>query len=51
MKSSQITQLVEQAKTGNKSSLEQLLDHFYVDIFRMVYYRVSYGMDAEDLLI
>ena len=49
MKSDQITQLVEQAKTGNKSSLEQLLDHFYVDIFRMVYYRVPSRMDAEDL--
>ena len=49
MKSSQIKQLVEQAKTGEKSSLEQLLDYFYVDIFRMVYYRLPSRMDAEDL--
>ena len=45
----QITQLVEQARTGNKASLEQLLDHFYGDIFRMVYYRIPSRMDAEDL--
>jgi len=45
----QITQLVEQAIIGNKTSLEQLLDHFYDDIFRMVYYRLPTRMDAEDL--
>ena len=45
----QITQLVEQIKTGDKASMEQLVDHFYGDIFRMVYYRVPSQMDAEDL--
>jgi RNA polymerase sigma-70 factor (ECF subfamily) len=45
----QITHLVEQARAGNKSSLEHLLDHFYGDIFRMVYYRLPSRMDAEDL--
>jgi len=45
----QITQLVEQTRTGNKASMEQLVDHFYGDIFRMVYYRVPSRMDAEDL--
>ncbi len=45
----QITQLVEQIRTGNKASMEQLVDHFYGDIFRMVYYRVPSRMDAEDL--
>jgi RNA polymerase sigma-70 factor (ECF subfamily) len=45
----QITQLVEQALTGHKTSLEQLLEHFYKDIFRMVYYRLPSRMDAEDL--
>jgi RNA polymerase sigma-70 factor (ECF subfamily) len=44
-----ITHLVEQALTGNKTSLEQLIDHFYADIFRMVYYRLPTRMDAEDL--
>ena len=29
--------------------MEQLVDHFYGDIFRMVYYRVPSRMDAEDL--
>ena len=45
----QITQLVEQIRTGNKASMEQLVDHFYGDIFRMVYYRLPSRMDAEDL--
>jgi len=45
----QIIQLVEQARRGNKASLERLLDHFYGDIFRMVYYRIPSQMDAEDL--
>ena len=44
-----ITQLVEQARTGNKASMEQLVEHFYGDIFRMVYYRIPSRMDAEDL--
>jgi len=44
-----ITHLVEQAKTGNKGSMEQLVDHFYGNIFRMVYFRVPSRMDAEDL--
>ena len=45
----QITQLVEKIRTGNNASMEQLVDHFYGDIFRMVYYRVPSRMDAEDL--
>jgi len=45
----QIIRLVEQARAGNKTSLEHLLDHFYGDIFRMVYYRLYSRMDAEDL--
>jgi len=44
-----ITHWVAQALTGNKTSLEQLIDHFYADIFRMVYYRLPTRMDAEDL--
>ena len=45
----QIIHLVEQALTGNKTALEELLDHFYGDIFRMVYYRLHSRMDAEDV--
>ena len=45
----QIPHLVEQAITGNKTALEQLVDHFYGDIFGMVYYRLPSRMDAEDL--
>ena len=45
----QIQHLVEHAITGNKTALEQLVDHFYGDIFRMVYYRLPSRMDAEDL--
>ena len=45
----QIKYLVEQAIIGNKTSLEHLLNHFYGDIFRMVYYRLYSRMDAEDV--
>ena len=44
-----IKQLVEQALSGNKASMEHLMDHFYNDVFRMVYYRLPTRMDAEDL--
>ncbi len=45
----QIFDLVEKAKAGNKASLNQLVDLFHKDIFRMVYYRTCSQMDAEDL--
>ena len=45
----QLIKLVEKARTGNKTSLEQLVNHFYEDIFHMVYYRIRSRMDAEDL--
>ena len=44
-----VTELVEKARAGHRPSLEQLVDHFHEDIFRMVYYRTSSRMDAEDL--
>lgn len=44
-----VTELVEKAKAGNRASLEQLVDHFHKDVFRMVYYRIYSPMDAEDL--
>ena len=44
-----VSQCVEKGKQGNNASLERLAEHFYGDIFRMVYYRVPSQMDAEDL--
>ncbi|MCP4348764.1 MAG: sigma-70 family RNA polymerase sigma factor [Desulfobacterales bacterium] len=44
-----IAALVEKAKANDKDSQEQLVDIFYQDIFRMVYYRINSRMDAEDL--
>ena len=44
-----IKHLVEQALSGNKTSMEHLIDHFYNDIFRMVYYRLPTRMDTEDV--
>lgn len=46
---SHVTALVIQAKDGNKSAFEQLVDLFHEDIFRMVYYRTRARMDAEDI--
>lgn len=48
-KEDQITQLVERARTGDQTSMEQLVNHFYGDIFRTVYFRVPSRMDAEDI--
>ncbi len=45
----EVATLVEKAKTGNRSSLEKLIDLFHQDVFRMVYYRTRSKMDAEDL--
>jgi RNA polymerase sigma-70 factor (ECF subfamily) len=45
----QVTDLVEKAKAGNRAALEQLVDYFHKDVFRMVYYRTHSRMDAEDL--
>ena len=49
VKESQIAILVERARAGNHSSLEQLVSMFQPEIFRMVYYRTRSRMDAEDL--
>jgi len=45
----QITGWVEQAQIGNRFALNQLIDHFQNDIFRMVYYRIHNQADAEDV--
>ena len=44
-----VKQLAEQALAGNKTSMEHLMDHFYNNVFRMVYYRLPTRMDAEDV--
>ena len=41
-----VTELVEKARAGNRAWLEQLVDHFHKDVFRMVYYRIHSSMDA-----
>lgn len=44
-----ISNLVGNARSGNRSSLEELASLFHKEIFRMVYYRTGSRMDAEDL--
>ncbi len=45
----QISDVVEKAKSGDRASIGQLVELFHEDIYRMVYYRTSSQMDAEDL--
>jgi len=45
----QVAELAEKARAGDRASLEQLVNHFHEEIFRMVYYRTRSRMDAEDL--
>lgn len=45
----QVSELVENARTGDKASMEQLVNLFHEDIYRTVYYRTHSRMDAEDL--
>ncbi len=45
----QLTQLVEQAREGNRLAFDQLIDRYQGDIYRMIYYRIRARMDAEDL--
>jgi len=44
-----ISAWVEQAKTGNRLALNQLIDYYQNDIFRFVYYRIHHQADAEDV--
>ena len=44
-----VSSLVESAKAGNRNDLEQLVNLFHKDIFRMVCCRTRSQMDAEDL--
>jgi len=45
----QVTILANQAREGNKTAFDQLIDLFHEDIYRMVYYRTGNRMDAEDI--
>ena len=45
----QLSQLVENARDGDRLAFDQLLDRFQGDIYRMIYYRIRSQMDAEDL--
>ena len=40
---------MREAKAGSMKAFERLADHYYGDIFRMIYYRTRSRMDAEDL--
>jgi RNA polymerase sigma-70 factor (ECF subfamily) len=45
----QLTELVIQARDGNRLAFEQLIDRFQAEIHRMIYYRIRARMDTEDL--
>ncbi|MGD9363550.1 MAG: RNA polymerase sigma factor [Desulfobacterales bacterium] len=47
--STQLVVLVNQAKDGNRSAFARLVDQFQADVYRMVYYRIRSGADAEDI--
>ncbi|MGD8564089.1 MAG: RNA polymerase sigma factor [Desulfarculaceae bacterium] len=44
-----MTSLVEDAGQGDRQALEKLAEIFWVDVFRMIYYRTQSKEDAEDL--
>ena len=44
-----IAALVENARNGNRSSFQELVSLFQIDIYRLAYYRTFSQMDAEDL--
>lgn len=46
---SRVMTLATQAREGNKTAFDQLIDLFHEDIYRMVYYRTGNRMDAEDI--
>ena len=47
--SSHVTFLVEKARGGSRTAFNELVDLFQKDVFRMVFYRTLFRMDAEDL--
>lgn len=46
---SQTALLVQKAVSGSSHACNKLADLYYNKIFKMVYYRIKYKMDAEDL--
>lgn len=44
-----ITNLVLQAKEGNRFAFDQIIERYQEDIYRMIYYRIRIRMDSEDL--
>src|SRR3989339_116320 len=46
---SQTVILAEMAVAGNLNAFDQLADLYYNTVFKMVYYRIRSGMDAEDV--
>jgi RNA polymerase sigma-70 factor (ECF subfamily) len=46
---SEVTLLVQKARTGNRFAFDQLIHIFQNDVFKMVFYRTRSQMDAEDL--
>jgi len=49
MDTTEVTLLVNKARTGNRFAFNQLVSIFQDDIFKMVFYRTRSHMDAEDL--
>jgi RNA polymerase sigma-70 factor (ECF subfamily) len=45
----QVTQWASRAIKGDKAAFEYLARHFWEEVFRMLYFRVSNPADAEDL--
>lgn len=45
----QVTQWAAHAREGDKDAFEHLARHFWEEVFRMLYFRVSNPADAEDL--
>ncbi len=45
----QVTQWASQAIAGDSAAFEKLARHFWQEVFRMLFYRVSNQADAEDL--
>jgi len=41
--------LIKEAKAGSREAFNRLAEHYYGNIFRMIYYRTHNSMDAEDL--
>jgi RNA polymerase sigma-70 factor (ECF subfamily) len=45
----QVTQWAAKARQGDRRAFERLARHFWDEVYRMLYYRVSHPADAEDL--